>query len=549
MHEVIRRPQRLACITYHNDAVHEIESRLSTFGFTSDRTLFVGSVHGFCLSEIIFPYVHLYKDIEWPKNLTIADQDTINDAFVVAKQLAGAKNIDQTTFDKYRLSHPLNLQSIETFYQVWRKYEQLLRSEGLVDFTDIAVTACILVSKHALVRKMLVSRYPWIIVDEYQNLGYPFHRMIQELLNETRLQSFIVGDTDQSIYGFQSADPKYLEELTQRPDMETVRLYLNYRCGQRIIDGAEPLRPAESVHKYGSKREAAGEISFHQFDDGLQSQLNFVAKTLIPYHLENGYALGDIALLCRHRNIISLASATFSAFDINFSGSHDQKYERTPITRWLEQAAQWIAEGNLRKRPTFYSLFRTYQRFRRQGGIPIDDSERLHERIKLFSVLNQFDAPNMKVSEWIQIMDEELAFPNLTKQLLQTARYDVEAYEELKAATKPPDGALVQMTISDLARCGRSANSVFLSTLHGSQGLEFKVVIIPDLEDGRLPSYFAKRDGTIDEERRLLYVGITRAVERVYLLYSGWYDAGWKIFSDGRSPFITEIMNSLEEIE
>lgn len=179
--EEVQPPQRLACITYHNDAVDEIETRLGKFGPYGSSRLFVGTVHSFCLAQIIRPFIGIYLHDSWYNNLHIAEDKVQQELYATA--LAKLDNpypsLHLNEIHKYRLSAPLDYSVHgEDIDAVCRAYESELRLNNFIDFNDIAIAACRLVERYPLVAKMLSSRFPWIVVDEYQNLGYPFHHML-----------------------------------------------------------------------------------------------------------------------------------------------------------------------------------------------------------------------------------------------------------------------------------------------------------------------------------------------------------------------------------
>ena len=107
------------------------------------------------------------------------------------------------------------------------------------------------------------------------------------------------------------------------------------------------------------------------------------------------------------------------------------------------------------------------------------------------------------------------------------------------------DRSMIGYSLADLAGCGANANRICLTTLHSSKGRQFDVVIIPGLEEGRLPSFSATSDEALREARRTFYVGFTRARDLVYLLYSGWYQFGQYVFNNGPSRFVLELKEAL----
>ena len=128
--------------------------------------------------------------------------------------------------------------------------------------------------------------------------------------------------------------------------------------------------------------------------------------------------------------------------------------------------------------------------------------------------------------------------------MLKKSPEEQEAFESMLKACDE-NNPLCDFNVADLAGCGPNVNTLYLSTLHSSKGMQFDVVIIPGLEEGRLPSSYARSDDAIREARRTFYVGFTRARYLVYLLYSGWYQYYSRKVEDGPSRFILELQERL----
>ena len=107
-------------------------------------------------------------------------------------------------------------------------YEELLHGDGYLDFDDIILLSLRLIESQPFVRKCIAASYPWFVIDEYQDLGYPLHRIVTTLLDHANIKVFAVGDSDQSIYGFTGANPKYFRELATRSDVTEIALNLHY---------------------------------------------------------------------------------------------------------------------------------------------------------------------------------------------------------------------------------------------------------------------------------------------------------------------------------
>ena len=238
-------------------------------------------------------------------------------------------------FDRYRRTrldkHAADWNSDEQTAKTIEKYEEIIRAQNYIDFDDQILIAFNIIENEPFVRKCLVARYPWLVIDEYQDLGYPLHRIVTSLINYTSTKIFAVGDPDQSIYSFAGADPKYIRELTDRADIQEVQLKLNYRCGQTIIDGAGTILAPTIPREYESARGLSepGEIFFIEKTTGFDDQIKTIIKEILPSLDEAGYERRNIAILFRDKYDAQIISDALNASDIKYSGEKDQRYKRT----------------------------------------------------------------------------------------------------------------------------------------------------------------------------------------------------------------------------
>src|SRR5690606_32187981 len=160
-------------------------------------------------------------------------------------------------------------------------------------------------------------------------------------------------------------------------------------------------------------------------------------------------------------------------------------------------------------------ILKQYLGFYRDSNSLIEDYTNLEFRTHFFNSLWSSGNSTMLVSDWLRQIKAELLTDSLVEAMALMLPHEIKSFYELQAGCEQ-GGALEKMTLGDLALCGRSENSVFLGTLHSSKGLEFEAVIIPELEQGCIPRFSAKTDEEIAEQRRLLYVAITRAKRDVF---------------------------------
>jgi DNA helicase-2/ATP-dependent DNA helicase PcrA len=177
------------------------------------------------------------------------------------------------------------------------------------------------------------------------------------------------------------------------------------------------------------------------------------------------------------------------------------------------------------------------------AGVPVDPAF-LKEQTEFFSCLAGATKSNMPLAKWLGILDTSLGIHSCLANRI-TSPDDLVVWEDVLKQCE--DGhPLSSFTLDDFARCGGRSDTVTLTTLHSSKGLEYKIVIMPGLEQGRLPGWAATSASALSEARRVFYVGMTRAKDAVYLLYSGWNKNRYgQVFKNGPSQFVLELLSEL----
>ena len=240
--EDVEAPRGAACITYNNECAKELEQRLEALGVEAGGRVFVGTVHSFSLTQIVLPYAKS-AGLGLPDGFTVATQREQRIALERAfrRTIGGPTNPQNWNFPMGRYRRSILNRNSEQWRtedpqlaQLVEAYEEELRARGLIDFDDMPLLAVRALRENSWLQRALLAKYPILIVDEYQDLGRALHRMVMGLCFSAGMRLFAVGDVDQSIYGFTGAHPELLQQLSERKDVETVRLRLNYRCGSRI---------------------------------------------------------------------------------------------------------------------------------------------------------------------------------------------------------------------------------------------------------------------------------------------------------------------------
>ena len=542
-------PRGVACVTFNNDTVREMRTRLADLGFRPSKRLFVGTVHSFCTSCIVTPFGHLFRE-DLAQKLTVA---TEQQQLLFLQEAMAAENINgrlddwRTPFAIYRRTHPFK--DLPEWFEdhemanLITTYEDTLHRRGLIDFDDMVLIALDLIRRHEFVRSALEARFPFLVIDEYQDLGYPLHLIVRLLMESTDIEVFAVGDPDQSIYSFAGANPQYLRELANDTGVMQVQLDMNYRSAQEIIDSSQVALAVSPPRNYESARKgASGELRFVECPSGIGEQARSIANHVIPTLEKEGVARGQIAILYIDRADAKILTEALEEGGIKFAGERDQRYRRSPFTRWLEDVAVWCSLfPNTQQGPDFDDLFRWYAEIRETAGVPVGLHD-LAERTELFEKLTYIADQNMPLDTWLLQLNACLDLMNCLAALADNPGYLSDWNEINRACSK--DGALNDFKLEDFASCGGGkADTVTITTLHSSKGLEYEAVIMPGLEQGRLPGYRATSPGALQEARRVFYVGMTRAKDTVYLLYSGWYQTRFgTTYNNGPSQFVQELL-------
>jgi DNA helicase-2/ATP-dependent DNA helicase PcrA len=547
--EDVRPPQGIACVTYNLECAGELRQRLATLGVEETRNVFIGTVHSFCFKNIVLPHGHL-SDLDLPSNPSVATEGQREQLFAQALKAAVGENENPAYWhvrcERYRRNFP-DQESSEfeardpNAAAVVRHYETALRKAGVIDFDSMVLDGLRLVERHDWVRRLMRARFPILAVDEYQDLGLPLHRIVTSLCFDAGIRLFAVGDPDQSIYGSFGAQPELLQQLAGRDGMEAVRLRFNYRCGQTIVSLSETVLGEE--RGYRSKTKQEGEIFFYECPDGREQQAELICQKIIPTALGSAprRKLGDIAVLYVDRNdgqIIADAAAHFGMKYVRIDKG--APYRRTPLTRWIEDCATWCSGGWEEGMPRLSLLLRVWIGF---DPTLRSDAQRRLRRSELVRFLFARRDRALPLRGWLK----DLAATTLREVLDREPALADErvALDELYAASGE-EGKLHGLTIGGFSGQTGSPDHLNLITLHSAKGLEFDVVVMMGMDQGRLPSWAAKTVAEKKEARRLFYVGLTRARHEVHMTYSGW-TKNWKgqVFMNGASEFLLEVKSKV----
>ena len=529
--EVIYPPRGLACLTYSTEAVREFKSRLVKLGLEKRKNVFLGTVHSFCLSEIITPFAALYPQYKIPLPIRIISEAEKNCLFNSQNYEGTPKLID---VDKERTRNikgisRVAIESYDIALKAAISFEELLIQNGYLDFISMVKKSVELIKNEPYVRKALEAKYPWIIVDEYQDLGKPLHELILTLLNLTRIKVFAVGDADQSIYDFQGAAPDYLVELSQRQDVSCIHLKNNYRSSQTIVDASEyVLKSSRGYIASGKLRDYHAKLEFIECPKGMDEQYERVIEQISRFHTE-GIPYHEIAVLVGNNKQVAELAQECSRQNIPAYIAR-QSFRLTDLIIWIQNCAKWVSD---KCSVSFDEICSTWKSFISQKRIISEDDYFLLKRT-IFQTLTASKVCTDNLSEWLCYLDKEVG---IVSAFTASERYpdEIDNFNKLLETARSHD---TQLTIKFLTRLGIPENQVVLTTRHSSKGLEFDVVILPGMEKDSFPSYYDNTPRKLAEARRLCFVSVSRARKACILIRSkNLQNKYGRWFSKEPSPF------------
>lgn len=542
--EDVQEPRGIACITYNNECAKELEQRLDALGIEPSGRVFIGTVHSFSLTQVILPYAKV-AGLGLPDDFSVATQDEQGRALERAfkRTIGGPENPQSWNLrmGRYRRSI-LNRDS-----EQWRKedpqlaqlveaYEEELRKRGLIDFDDMPLLAVRALREHEWLQRALLAKYPILIVDEYQDLGRALHRMVMGLCFSAGMRLFAVGDVDQSIYGFTGAHPELLQQLSERDDVETVRLRLNYRSGSRIVTA--------SSYALGEDRDYSapdgahqGTIYFHPRNGSLQQQADYLFSTILPQAMARIPDLtpGNIAVLyptAAIGNDVASAAQNHGYPIIRTDGN--ALYPRSSrLMRWLELCAVWCCDGWRSGRPRFSKLVGEGSRI--FAEVISTSEQRVDFQRRLLEFLWQRRDSAIALHLWLTEIRDALVAEFLSGS--RTLDDEGETLDTIIERTSA-GGVAEEMTLGQFSGHGDGNDRINLSTLHSAKGREFVLVIMFAMDNGRIP-WLNVSEHQVLESRRLFYVGFTRAKMELHLMFT----------AQRPSPFVTEVEERLDAEE
>jgi DNA helicase II / ATP-dependent DNA helicase PcrA len=522
--EKIEEPRGLACITFSREAAKEFTSRIKKIGYQKRNNVFLGTVHAFCIAHIIKPFAHLFDD-GFPLPLDVITESEKSSLYKAIQKKYNLEPNEYTKerFDTERCHSVLGLSAVPfipnpLLEEPIKEYEQRLKHLGKTDFIEIIKYSNELIVREDYVRKCLEAKFPWILIDEYQDNAKPMHEMILALLHGTNIKIFAVGDPDQSIYSFNGAIPDFLLELHNIPELKSIRLKTNYRSNQEIIDASSiALNVDDREYKAGTRHDESAEFHFITCEEELDDQYDYVINTIIPKCKKDGVDNEEICVL-----VSSWAAADNLALKMeqNHIPSYLSKFDfaNSDVVLWLKDCSSWISDPSSQ---LFTEISDFWVKLTTNFISSLSDEEAILIRKKFYKILVESKIHEQTLCDWLTHLDNQL---DLNKTVKNVDKYNEEEKYLNDLFESAKKGKYKSYDIAQFALLGKPNNQVTISTRHSSKGLEFEVVIMLGMEKGIFPFYKNENDATkLNEDRRIFFVCLTRAKRVFYLLRSEKY--------------------------
>jgi len=565
------------------------KSSLSEESAEYGKDLFASTFHGFCLMVL-----KEYSDYRF----AIADE-TLRKAFVEqAIKLASPDNAKQLSASKMELAISMVKQGAVpdsevqgVTMQVLSKYQELLSSYQLVDFDDLMVMVLNLLESDSTILSTLKRRFSHIFVDEYQDINSGQYKLIRLMAGDGK-NLCVIGDPDQSIYGFRGADNSYFKRFElDYPDTKRIIFKRNYRSTETILEASFQLISGREgkigvTDSYGLNRNSddncsdadhtkeklfsgiKGEQQIHILEAASEeAQAVMIGKRIeqlvggismfsmdagkADSAIEDEYSFSDVAVLYRSKKQSAVISSVFEKAGIPFqTADRDNIFLQSGIKELISSLRISINRG------TFYDsdLLSGYLK----SSVGRSARERLNIGTKALSS-STTELPEKVMEFFNQLKGKKTA--DILREIrdhLEIERLITESEKSMQSARllmaeaeKYPDPEMFYENIAmkrDIDTLEYQVEKVSLMTMHASKGLEFKVVFIAGCENGLIPFYNSVgKCENIEEERRLLYVAMTRAQELLYLCHARKRQIYGKTIEMERSLFLHHIEESLKQ--
>jgi DNA helicase-2/ATP-dependent DNA helicase PcrA len=562
-------PWNILAITFTNKAAKEMKERVEGICGEDGGNVWVSTFHSACVRI-------LHREIEalgYGKEFTIYDDD---DQLKLITEIISARDLSPKEFPpkefrfvisdaKNKLQGPNKLKELaknereELFADIYAEYEKRMKASNALDFDDLLIKTVVLFHKYPEILQKYANRFKYIHVDEYQDTNMVQYRLIRQLASVWN-NICVVGDDDQSIYGWRGADIRNILEFEKDFENATViKLEQNYRSTNNILESANTVianNDGRKIKRLWSDKGNGEKIRVEELSDG-RTEAYFVVSEITEKY-KNGSSYNDFAVLYRTNSQSRIVEEMLLGSGIPYSVYGGQPFygrkevkdaiaylriltnpdDEIALRRIINVPKRGLGDSALKEIADV--AFNTNDSM--LGAVLSGDfsvfSGRIRNKLQAFSELIDDLMTNsmlMPPAEFVDYMLDKTGIKAMYEaEKTDEAKDRLNNLEELSNAAKTYYGDNPEATLQDYLvnialvsepeendLFGNKRGTVTLMTLHSAKGLEFDTVFMIGMEEGIFPlSRAMDIKEELEEERRLCYVGITRAMRKLYLLHT-----------------------------
>ena len=585
----------ILAITFTNKAAKEMKERIYSLVGETSKYIWINTFHSMCV-RILRQHIDL---LGYNKNFTILDT---SEQKTIIKNIVKELNLSE---DSYQPNNILKIISnsknsmisvnemkaqarfgfMKNVAEIYEYYQKYLKKNSVLDFDDLMLKTIVLFEKHPEVLAIYQNKFEYIHVDEYQDTNVIQYKLIK-MLSEVHKNICVVGDDDQSIYSWRGAcSDNIINFEKDYEDVEVIFLDQNYRSNSTILDAANAVIKNNTDRKdkaLWSENKGGDKITVYASTND-KDETDDIAKKVLDLKAQ-GVDYKDIAILYRANYLSRSMENSCMAFGIPYKliGSLKflQRQEIRDLLAYMNVIVNKNDEFSLRriinvpKRGIGASSMAKIDNYAEQYGLSLFEALKNIDMIgvskKIITNIHLLTQLIEKYSQTEQYSIEDLivgiykdsGYESMLKESADAyAESRIENISELVSSAKQFSSMndnlidfISEMSLTSDADDENEDDSVVLSTVHAAKGLEYRVVFIMGLEENLFPSIRDAESSEdernkMEEERRLAYVAITRAKEKLFMSYANRRMQFGSIKNNKRSRFLDEVPNKLMHFE
>ncbi|MFH1283308.1 MAG: UvrD-helicase domain-containing protein [bacterium] len=585
------KPWNILAVTFTNKAAEEMKSRVERLASGLANDVLLSTYHSFCAKFLrveaknigLNPYFIIYDEVD-QKNLVkecLAQLELDDKKYrpgMVVEIISRAKDelIDSKSYEIH--SHASGEDFRIMISKIYQLYDEKLKKANALDFGDLIVKAVEALRDNEALREKYQERFKYVLIDEYQDTNHAQY-LLAKYISAKHKNICVVGDEDQSIYMWRGADIRNILEFERDyKQVKVIKLEQNYRSTKNILSAASNVirnNMSRKEKELWTDKETGELVTVHELSSEIE-EARFVVREIKRLTEEGGFSINDFAIFYRTNAQSRVLEDALRQFDIPYKIFGSVRfYDRAEVKdilafmrvcvnnndslslkRIINVPGRGIGKSSIETlekiaRDSNITLFKVLEKIEKYDSVGnrikrsvLEFKKLLDDLIQKLESLDVYDFIKLILSKtrYLEILEEEdtiesdMRIGNL-KELVSAAS----DFQEI-SGEKKVHSFLEQITLVSGIDDYKDANRyVPMMTIHLAKGLEFPVVFMTGMEEGLFPigeSVFDRDE--IEEERRLCYVGMTRAKDKLYLLSA----AGRKLFGQSKwnipSRFITE---------